>query len=613
MERRTNQKTILSIAVAVLLVIVVAHVASAVNNQCSDGIDNDLDGKIDYPEDNGCVDGNDNSESLKIGYASGCFVQGEKLMDVFGHVTFECTVSTCSACILMTEAGNWTTLPSHCYDVPACGFNNGNNSGGVIVDQEPPQFNLTSPLNGSIIMDRQALVEFSLDERADVYYLDLINGKGRWARVCTDCAIGNPSYSKPRVFDEGMNLITFKATDVAGNPINQTVQFFIDSKKPKILKAEPKSGYSNGDFYVEFQEDNPKTLMLYYGNDSKEVDIDTDCNASATSNKKYYCNTHADLNSYDGQEIYYWWTLEDIAGNIDNYKMQIIKVDNTAPIINSAGHYSDGRYDYIRLNFTEINPDEITYLDLDDPKGREKSFCRRTDNGICDEKIRLPDGNHDLQIMIYDEAGNVAGTTTNFFTDSKDPKIKKTEPRRGFASGEFYIEFDEANPVNLVLHYGNGIVELTKNVIIDSDCVMDRYYECNTNVDLSIFNGQEIEYWWILDDIVGNIDESKHEELSVDTIEPVLNNPGNYFWYENGTRYAYFNMSITEDNFEEVTYSYIDDRGRIREKRICSRLDSDGMCYKRISFMRGTYNLTINVKDEAGNMIGLPANFIVDY
>jgi len=38
------------------------YVPPYLNPECGDGIDNDLDGKIDYPADPGCIDANDNSE-----------------------------------------------------------------------------------------------------------------------------------------------------------------------------------------------------------------------------------------------------------------------------------------------------------------------------------------------------------------------------------------------------------------------------------------------------------------------------------------------------------------------------------------------------------------------
>ena len=176
----------------------------------------------------------------------------------------------------------------------------------------------------------------------------------------------------------------------------------------------------------------------------------------------------------------------------------------------------------------------------------------------------------------------------------------------GFADGDFEVQFKEENTISLVLHYKDE----THNVNLANECHTEKGKTyCNSFVDLEEFDGQEINYWYTLTDIAGNIDESKERSLSVDTTVPVINNP-NSFWSQNG-KYIYFNISVTEDNFEEVSYSYVDSHGIVKEKRLCSML-KDGMCTIKKTFTTGHYDLTINVLDEAGNSIGVPVSFDVD-
>jgi len=93
---------------------------------------------------------------------------------------------------------------------------------------------------------------------------------------------------------------------------------------------------------------------------------------------------------------------------------------------------------------------------------------------------------------------------------------------------------------------------------------------CDVWVNLTDFDNQEIEYWFELEDVAGNKDESRKREVDVDMTFPVLNNPDD-FWemgigrYED---YVYFDMSITEKNFDKVILSY-DYRGKTKEKRLC--------------------------------------------
>lgn len=62
--------------------------AGGVTAQCNDGIDNDSDGKIDFPEDAGCLDTNDNNE-----YQSGDFVCSTTPTGIAGGVTAQCSDS----------------------------------------------------------------------------------------------------------------------------------------------------------------------------------------------------------------------------------------------------------------------------------------------------------------------------------------------------------------------------------------------------------------------------------------------------------------------------------------------------------------------------------------
>lgn len=193
--------------------------------------------------------------------------------------------------------------------------------------------------------------------------------------------------------------------------------------------------------------------------------------------------------------------------------------------------------------------------------------------------------------------------------DSKQPRLYKTSPAKGdFADGTFEVSFSEDNPEELTLFYGNSSKELN----IATECSLERKkYFCSTEVDLSVYNGQEIEYYFKLKDVSGNSAETKKIKVKVDTSEPILNNPSSFWTQGTGreNKYIYFNMNINEANFEKVSYSYIKN-GRVSERTLCSRLEN-GMCEKKKSFAKGHYELTISIIDEAGNAVGYPVVFDV--
>lgn len=306
-----------------------------------------------------------------------------------------------------------------CNQIPQqCDLNGG---GGPGVDGEPPTLTITSPSEGQLFSSRKALVEFSVNELADVYYTDVIDGRGRWSRLCSDCVV----YSKNISFDEGQNIIQLKAVDDAGNEaLSNNISFFIDSKKPKIKKTLPKKGFANGEFWVNFQEENPESLILYYGiNGSNSMNVDlSSCIPSGTSNDKQSCTANVDLSSYDGQEISYWFTLMDIVGNSVSSKPINLEVDMTAPQVLNPGdffHYENGtKYVYFHLNITEENFDEVIYSYLDDMgRLKEKLLCSRLKEGMCEKRVSFKEGEYHLTVSAWDEAGNSAALPADFNVD----------------------------------------------------------------------------------------------------------------------------------------------------------------------------------------------------
>ena len=300
-----------------------------------------------------------------------------------------------------------------------CDLTGGNGTG---VDGVAPIITPTSPSNDALFSSRKVPVMFTLSETANVYYLDLINGRGRWGKLCSDCTL---DYKKNVTFEEGHNLIQFKAIDPSGNEgFSGNVSFFTDSKKPKIKKTSPKKGFANGEFSVDFQEQNPAILTLYYGhNGSSSMDVPlSNCVPSGTSNDKQHCEVNADLSAYNGQEIDYWFTLTDIVGNSINSKVLDLEVDLTAPVINNPSSfftYQTGtKYVQFNLSITETNFDEVIYSYTDSRgKFKEKTICSRLKEGVCGKRLSFKEGEYHLTVSAWDEAGNSVALPADFTVD----------------------------------------------------------------------------------------------------------------------------------------------------------------------------------------------------
>ena len=293
---------------------------------------------------------------------------------------------------------------SHCNNLKACELLN-----GTAVDGKAPELTINSPANNKVYLSTSVLFDVKSNEPCTLYYIDNLNGRGRWKRACSDCR----EYSRNRRFEEGLNDITIKCVDDSGNKAEVRKVFRVDSKEPKITKTEPVSGFANGIFKAEFTEDNPASLILNYGTYSitrkKPLNLSLDCYQDAG---KSYCDTAVNLKEFDDKEIDYWFELKDIANQLTSSKHVGLQVDTTLPVLNNPASFwqqgagRDGKYVYFKFNVTEKNFDEILYYDSSDSSPRWKRLCGRLKEGICETKKSFRGGNHIVDVKIADEAGN---------------------------------------------------------------------------------------------------------------------------------------------------------------------------------------------------------------
>lgn len=255
---------------------------------------------------------------------------------------------------------------------------------------------------------------------------------------------------------------------------------------------------------------------------------------------------------------------------------------------------------------------DVYFLDNIHGRGRWSRVCSNCED--YSRKRSFKEGFNDLTFKAVDDNGNEAFVNKSFYIDSRAPRIRKTEPRRGFANGYFTAQIDELNPIELILNYGNLETGMREQIVDLDDCYEDRRkINCDTIVNLEDYDGEEIEYWFELEDMAGSVGVSRTLGLDVDTTYPILDNPESFWEQGEGrySRYVYFEFNITEENLDGITY--IDQsESRPRERRLCSRL-RDGVCKSRKSFRRGDHALDIQITDEAGNSIGKRIEFNVDY
>lgn len=286
--------------------------------------------------------------------------------------------------------GNWpvcNTIPPKC-------------SGDISpsVDKENPIMNITNPKESKIYSSRSVLLNIGVNEKGSLSYTDNLNGRGRWISLCTSCTkyIGN------RNFKEGINNITIRATDLSGNIQEKIVTFFVDSKKPRISKTEPKIKFANGYFAVEYSEDNVKSVKLHYGNYTLKRTKELSC----TSGQKQWCDINVDLSEFNNKIITYYFSVEDKSGNIVNSKQFQVMADSVAPQIKSLNYTINGRSVAFKISINESNPWNVIYYDYEDIVPKWKTLCSTLKNGICEVKKTFSYGAHELDIQVTDKALN---------------------------------------------------------------------------------------------------------------------------------------------------------------------------------------------------------------
>ncbi len=470
-------------------------------------------------------------------------------------------------------------------------------------DETPPTMQINSPVNGEVYTARSILLNLDPSEISDVDYIDNDLPAEGWRTLCQRCS----EYSKSRNFKEGENNITFRVIDESGNSAFFDIVFYIDSKVPKIKKTEPKSGtFANGQFKVSFQEQNVKEVVLNYGNSDEgyreeTVDVDT----CPGNNDNYDCTVNVNLEDYDGQDIDYYFSVEDVAGSIVTSKPVFLKTDFSSPEFLNLDYSVNGKFVMFELEIDEAYFKSVTYKELNSGDNKEKTLCNKLTGNMCSKKVSFKDGEHGILVTARDLAGNSADEFVIFFTDSKKPKIKNVEPEKGFISSFFEVEFEEQNPVNLTLTYGNfdeGMKEVSLN--LETDCFVNggTNYRCSKDIDLTDYEDQGIEFYFTVIDRAEQIVNSKLINVVVDTLIPELGS-ANYTFVDKG-KSALVKFSIDDANFYQANYVNLLDPAQ-KMNKLCSKL-VNGECSGKVKLYPGENFLDIMVEDKAGNVAGFP-------
>ncbi|GEM_PF-1985872 len=267
---------------------------------------------------------------------------------------------------------------------------------------------VNSPVNG-LYGNRNVPINVTLDKEADyIKYINYNDKRPGWKILCKDCKDYGKTSIKTKRLLEGENNLSFMAIDSFGREFSENVSIFIDSIAPKIKDVEPKTGYIDSNFNIDIIEENPTNMSIFYGNGT--INMSSDVNLSECTNFKSvkYCNGFIDLSEFNGQEIEYYVNLTDIMNRTAKSKINKVMVDSINPVINSVYFTNIGRRVELMINVSELNLEEVNYIDLEDRTPKERRLCTKLVDGMCVKVLSFRPGVHNLTINAVDKAGNSA-------------------------------------------------------------------------------------------------------------------------------------------------------------------------------------------------------------
>jgi len=463
---------------------------------------------------------------------------------------------------------------------------------------------LTYPIYGGSNVDNYPLVfEISIDVLPDKAYsntstatisgsvsfvseissVSWYNARNGASGSCT----GKSSWEAVIELEEGSNLVYF---DVAGNTnsdLNRSVEMIYDKVSPVVTIDGPSDGDYAHSVKVSWTCSDAISGIAGY-----HIILDGTSMATLPSSMLSYALILASEGSHTVKVI-----ASDMAGNMASDEVSFI-FDRTAPCVeiatptddcyNNTGDVIlswDGSDGLSGISYYSISIDDKAPEIIDDATG-------------CYLFSDLDDGEHDVDIVAVDNAGNAASDTVHFITDTAKPSIVITSPSKGSVIGTTDI---------VVKWSANDFTSGIRSVELSLDGIVWSNVTGSSEKELSLSDGSVTLYLRTTDK-AGNENETT-VSFMIDTTDPAIsitspvegsyNKTGSVFlsWEGNDgpSGIAYYNVTLVRD-VTWTNYSYIEPTTLNRTFELAD----------------GIYTASVSAIDGAGNTATDQVGFIVD-
>lgn len=247
----------------------------------------------------------------------------------------------------------------------------------IIIDTIPPVLDVTSPHNPLLIYNnKKILINLTVNEECDVGYIDYSDRRPKYKTLCRNCM----GYSKTKSFGDSYHNITIRATDKAENKDNHSVEFIVDTKKPRIKRTLPRNrGYGNGNFTLIYDEENPVNVTLFYKQNETDL-YQSVSNYNCPAGKNVRCSILVE--GLDQGDLYYYFSIIDLANwSTTQRRESLITIDTIDPFFIELSSPENKTYDDRRVWFTANISEEVTleYFSHYSPRASWKRLCTKCD------------------------------------------------------------------------------------------------------------------------------------------------------------------------------------------------------------------------------------------
>lgn len=268
------------------------------------------------------------------------------------------------------------------------------------IDNNAPQMTINGLQTGAYV---EGNVTFNVTA-TDVYLLDVsysVDG-GTWINIA------NP-WNTNSLLDGG-HTVSFRARDMAGHDITQTMTLIVDNTKPVVSINNPSSAE-----FVEGTYTFRVSAIDQVGIDRVFINVFSNSFLATFSTSSGYYEFTTDTSIKVDGNFKCNATAHDLSGKISTSDDIHFKIDNNAPVLRVLdplpGDFLEGyvlmsvNSTDIFLNRTEYNVDGTGWVDISIPLNTSI----------------FGDGDHAINIRSVDDAGHITSTSVNVIIDNYAP------------------------------------------------------------------------------------------------------------------------------------------------------------------------------------------------